>query len=124
MAAHRPHCSTRQLKFAAGELVLRQGAALLASVAMLARLIEVDELVRRIDAREARTGSTVTTTATNKCRLAARDCITGSALRPLAVIVQDTRTDAELDAVRRRRRAHQLPKSVRGKHDDSLRSAF
>ena len=42
---------------AAGELAPSQGAALLASIGTLAKLIEVDELARRIDALEARNTS-------------------------------------------------------------------
>ena len=47
---------------AAGELAPSQGAALLASIATLAKLIEVDELARRIEVLEARSESPVTTT--------------------------------------------------------------
>ena len=42
---------------ASGELAPGQGAALLASIGTLAKLIEVDELARRIDALEARSAS-------------------------------------------------------------------
>ena len=42
---------------ASGELAPGQGAALLASIGTLAKLIEVDELARRIDALEARSQS-------------------------------------------------------------------
>ena len=45
---------------ASGELAPGQGAALLASIGTLAKLIEVDELARRIDALEARGASAVT----------------------------------------------------------------
>lgn len=41
------------LAVAAGEIAPSQGAALLSSIAGLARVAEVDELVRRIDALEA-----------------------------------------------------------------------
>ena len=41
---------------AAGELAATQGAALLASLGTLAKLTEADELERRIEALEARTG--------------------------------------------------------------------
>ena len=47
---------------AAGELAPSQGAALLASIATLAKLIEVDELARRIEVLEARSESAKATT--------------------------------------------------------------
>lgn len=39
---------------AAGELAPGQGAALLASIGTLARVVEVDELARRLDVLEAK----------------------------------------------------------------------
>lgn len=42
---------------AAGELAPGQGAALLAAVGTLARLVEVDELTRRVEALEANHGA-------------------------------------------------------------------
>ena len=45
---------------AAGELAPGQGAALLSSIGTLAKLIEVDDMARRLDALEARSTSAVT----------------------------------------------------------------
>ena len=42
---------------ACGELAPGQGAALLSSLGTLAKLVETDELTRRIDALEARHGN-------------------------------------------------------------------
>ena len=50
---------------ASGELAPGQGAALLSSIGTLAKLIEVDELARRIDALESKQGPTRTTRGSN-----------------------------------------------------------
>ena len=50
---------------ASGELAPGQGAALLASIGTLAKLIEVDELARRIEALESKQGPTGTTRGSN-----------------------------------------------------------